>query len=250
MEWKKRWMGTLLAAFVVFGIPAAGFAAPPEETLETAAREAAVPADARTDAGVPDTSAAAEETAAPDVSVTGPDTVYAGKTIQLTAHVKQDVAGELKWEISSANALKARVDGNGAVTGISRGVLKVYATYTTAGGAVGKASHTISVKRAMTRFSIVSKENRNTLYKGGNGAAGFPWHTQLVLSNVWPQNASKSVRDVTWRSSDPRVATVVNGKVQVARGAGSRLGMAAITATDKGGGVMTFYRIKVTKAAS
>ncbi len=185
-----------------------------------------------------------------EMVIKGVDSVYVGKTADYTIGIKPaDAVYEVEWSIAESNAKKASIDEGGKLTAKAQGIIKVYAKVTTADGKVTTLSQKVSILKATTSFGLKSKENRTTLYKGGDGSTKYPWHTQLVLTNVKPSGASSSVKNMIWTSSNPKIATVENGKVKVAKGAGTKLGTVIITATDMGNpDSIATYAITVTKA--
>ncbi len=186
-------------------------------------------------------------------TIVGEESMYIGDTAQYKVEITPaDAMYEVEWLISESNASKASIDKDGVLTAKGQGILNVYANVKSADGTVTKVSKKIAIKKATTSFSLISKQGRTTLYKGGNGLAKYPWHTQLILTKVNPTGASSSVKDMNWRSSNPKIATVENGKVKVAQGGGTTsLGTVIITATDKGNpNSIATYTIEVVKAGS
>ncbi len=181
--------------------------------------------------------------------IVGEDGVYIGESSRFKVEVEPvGAAFETEWFIADSNAAKASIDAGGVLTAKGQGIIKVYAKITCANGEVITVSKKVSILKATTSFGLKSKENRTTLYKGGDGSTKYPWHTQLVLTNVKPSGASSSVKNMIWTSSNPKIATVENGKVKVAKGAGTKLGNVIITATDMGNpDSIATYAIKVTK---
>ena len=147
------------------------------------------------------------------VTVSGTNTVAAGKSIQLTAAVTPDDATIKAVEWRSRQPQTASVDKNGVVTGAARGNTVIEAVATDGSGVTG--TFNISVTQDVT--SIVFKQTDVTVATG---------RSARVYADVFPNNANN--RRVIWASSDDTIATVRDGAIT-----GRKAGMCVITCTSE-----------------
>ncbi len=165
--------------------------------------------------------------------IVGGSSAYIGRISNFRLNVQsEDPEYVYEFYLADSNKGKASITKGGRLTAKSRGNLKIYARLTDKNGTTITVSKPFAVKKATSSFMLKSKENRSVLYKGAGGAK--PWYTQLIIADAKPKDSSHSVRDMNWSSSDRKIATVMNGKVKIAQGAGSKLGTVTITAMDKG----------------
>ncbi len=146
--------------------------------------------------------------------------IYSGKTVTLKTTISPSAAGnkEITWK--SSNTGYATVDQNGKVTAKKAGIgHAVTITATAKDGSKVRASCKITIIRKVTKVRITANSSAVTVRK--------PLKLKAVIS---PSNAT--IRDVTWKSSNPKYATVdKNGKVTAKKqGIGHQV---TITATSK-----------------
>ena len=149
-----------------------------------------------------------------------------GETKNLTATIKPKNATnkDVKW--TSSNSKIARVTQSGKVTALQEGTVTI--TCTTIDGSL-KAKCT--VKCIIPVEGVELSAASVTLQKG---------KTRTLTATVSPKKAT--IKNVTWTSSDTKVATVdQNGKI-TAVGKGT----AVITCTTKNGGYKATCTVKVT----
>ncbi|MFQ6792500.1 MAG: Ig-like domain-containing protein [Thomasclavelia sp.] len=142
-------------------------------------------------------------------------TLEKNETIELKATVSPDDATidkTIKW--SSEDEKVAKVDQNGKVTAVDAGTTNIVAT--TSNGMKAKCSITVTSK--ITSVSL----NKTTAVIDQNG-------TITLTATINPANTTDS-KDISWSSSDPKVAKVEDGKVT-----GIAEGTATITATTVNG---------------
>jgi hypothetical protein len=157
------------------------------------------------------------------------DTLWAGDTYQLTANVEPWYANNssLTWE-SSDEAI-ATVDSTGMVTAISDGT--AFITVTTNEGGFATTCQINSKIEVVSVYGITIGDCPWTILQAGN--------THQLIANVAPENATD--RQVTWKSSDPEVASVDENGLVFALSQGS----VKITAITKDGGYTSFCNIGV-----
>lgn len=161
-----------------------------------------------------------------EVHVTGvkvnPETLSLniGDSKLLTTTVSPAKATNKQVIFSSSNFLVASVLPNGLVTGISAGTAVIVVS-TLDGGFT--ASCTVKVSEVVIEDVPVERVtlNKKTLSLGVG-------ETVLLIANIIPQNAT--IKTVTWSTSNPPVATVINGSVT-----GLRTGKANIIVTTDDG---------------
>ncbi len=160
-----------------------------------------------------------KEVAVTSVKISGANTVTVGSTIKLRATVSPSNASNKKVTWSSSNKSIATVDANGNVKGLKAGTVTI--TAKTANGKT--ATYKVTVKaKAVTTVSVTSVKI--------SGAKDLTVGDSLKLTaTVSPSNASN--KKVTWKSSNPSVATVdANGNVKALKA-----GTVTITVTTEDG---------------
>lgn len=154
-------------------------------------------------------------------------TIKVGETTTLKANVLPADVDDKTIVWSSENNDVASVTNEGIVTGHKAGTTKIIAT-TNANGL--KAECTVTVLQPVTGITI-DKLNISFANIG---------ETVQLTANVLPEDASN--KNITWASSDTKVAIVSNGKV-VCTGYGS----AVISAVSEDGGYMATCIITANK---
>ncbi len=171
----------------------------------------------------------------PNVKVTGVKlnkssaSIDKGKTITLTATVKPKNASNTKVTWKSSNTSIATVSSDGVVTAKKAGTATI--TATTKDGNK-KATCKVTVKEAKTvKVTGVSLNKTSASVEKGNSIT--------LKATIKPSNATN--KNVTWKSSDKRIATVdSNGKVK-----GVKKGTATITVTTKDGSKKATCKVTV-----
>ena len=144
-------------------------------------------------------------------------TMQVGKTQTLSVTVKPTNADIRNVIWTSSNTKVATVDSKGKVKAIGKGTATITATAADGSGKNAACKVTV-VKKIVTGVTIKCKANTVKVKK-----------TLTLTATVKPTNAD--IRDVTWTSSNTKVATVdSNGKV-----CGIKKGTVTITATAKDG---------------
>jgi uncharacterized protein YjdB len=166
------------------------------------------------------------------ITISGSKSVTATKSIKLTATANMKNATKtatitkgLTWK--SSNTKVATVDANGNVKGIAKGTVTITA-------ACGGKSATFKVTvNPATKVKSVKLNTTSTTLKVKK--------TYQLKATLNPTNATN--KNVTWKSSNTKVATVdANGKV-TAKAAGT----ATITVTTKDGSKTATCKITVKK---
>jgi uncharacterized protein YjdB len=142
--------------------------------------------------------------------------IYVGGTETLTETIAPADAANKSVTWSSGNSDVATVSTSGVVTGVSAGTVNI--TVTTEDG--GKTA-TCAVTVSNVAVSGVSLKTSTGLLVGG---------TETLSAIIAPANAT--IKNVTWSSSNPSVATVYNDGVVTGLSAGT----AVITVTTVDGG--------------
>ena len=144
-------------------------------------------------------------------------TMQVGKTeiLKVTVKPTNAVIKNVIW--TSSNTKVATVDSKGKVKAIGKGTATITATAADGSGENAACKVTV-VKKIVTGVTIKCKANTVKVKK-----------TLTLTATVQPTNAD--IKDVTWKSSNTKVATVdSNGKV-----CGIKKGTVTITATAKDG---------------
>ena len=144
-------------------------------------------------------------------------TMQVGKTQTLSVTVKPTNADIRNVIWTSSNTKVATVDSKGKVKAIGKGTATITATAADGSGKNAACKVTV-LKKIVTGVTIKSKANTVKVKQ-----------TLTLTATVKPTNAD--IVDVTWKSSNTKVATVdSNGKVR-----GIKKGTVTITATAKDG---------------
>ena len=122
--------------------------------------------------------------------------VEAGKTVQLTATITPDNASIKECDWTSSDETVATVDTNGLVTALKAGKTTIKAT--TKDGTNKSAECTVTVTAAKVAVTGVTLDKTSVSLEEGA--------VQKLTATVAPTNAT--VKDVTWSSNTPAVATV------------------------------------------
>ena len=169
------------------------------------------------------------------VSVTGVKldkaelTLKEGESAALTATVEPVGATNKKVSWSSNNASVATVDAEGKVTAVSSGEAAIIVT-TEDGGHTATCTVTV-LKRAT---GVTLDKTSITIVKGG---------TAKLTATVTPYSAAD--KNVTWKSSDEKIATVdESGNVF-----GVGFGTTSVTVTTEDGGFSAACEVRVTLAS-
>ena len=141
-------------------------------------------------------------------------------TLQLTATVMPEDAGDRTVTWSSADSGIARVDGAGLVTAVSVGTTTITATTGDGTGLTASCTVTVTPK---TVQSITISEEALTLEVD---------ETAVLTATVHPQDADDA--GVTWHSNNSGVATVDDGEITAVAP-----GTAVITVTSNDGSNIT-----------
>lgn len=151
--------------------------------------------------------------------------IGASKTLGVTVYPTNSTDKRVTW--TSSNPKVATVSSNGTVKGVSAGKAVITAK-AAIGGVEGKC--TVTVIKPTTGVTLSKKSA--TIAVGGN---------VTLKATVSPADAS--VKTVTWKSSDKKVATVKKGVVT-----GVSAGTVTITATTKNGNKKATCTVKVKPA--
>ena len=163
------------------------------------------------------------------INISGTNTVLKGKTVKLSAKVSPSGASQsVTWKTS--NKKIATVSSKGIVTGKKTGQVKITAT-STANKKI-QASITITVVgNKAKKVTVTAPSDTLTLSK----------KTMSLSAKAEPVDAAQ---EFTWKSSNPKVATVDNNGVVTALTAGT----VKITATAKDGSKKkSTIKIKIIK---
>ncbi len=136
----------------------------------------------------------------------GSVTVSEGKTAQVTATVYPADATiqEIEWSSSDPNV--ATVDYSGQITGVSKGICKIFATSADGNNIIGVCR--VTVKETVPATGIVINSKNITM---------LPGQTRALTARIKP---SRSTEGVYWVSGDTSIATVSADGVVTARGQG------------------------------
>ena len=133
---------------------------------------------------------------------------------------------------SSSDATIASVDKNGVVTGIAIGTATI--TVTTEDGGYTADCVVSVVKKDVTPVTGVKLDKTSASLKVGESLA--------LIATVIPDDATN--KNVSWSSSNSKVATVINGVVKAVAD-----GKATITVTTEDGGYTSTCEVTVTTPA-
>lgn len=110
---------------------------------------------------------------------------------------REDVSSQCTWKSSDEKIAKV---SNGVIEGISEGIAEITATYKERSATVSLAVGEDRVITIGDNISIVQKDNIKTVEKGKN--------LQLDIEGVESLTNAVKNEDVTWSSSDEKIATV------------------------------------------
>ncbi|MBR7005428.1 MAG: Ig domain-containing protein, partial [Candidatus Methanomethylophilaceae archaeon] len=158
--------------------------------------------------------------------------VYVGETVTLIASVIPADATNQNVSWSSSDATIASVDKNGVVTGIAIGTATI--TVTTEDGGYTADCVVSVVKKDVTPVTGVKLDKTSASLKVGESLA--------LTATVIPDDATN--KNVSWSSSNSKVATVINGVVKAVAD-----GKATITVTTEDGGYTSTCEVTVTTPA-
>lgn len=133
-------------------------------------------------------------------------TVSEGKTARVTATVYPADASIQDIEWSSSDPTVATVDYNGEITGITKGICKIFATSSDGNNIVGVCRVTVKETVPATGITINSKN-----------ITMLPGQTRGLSARIKP---ARSTEGIYWVSGDTSVATVSADGVVTARGQG------------------------------
>ena len=145
---------------------------------------------------------------------------------------REDVSSQCTWKSSDE---KIAIVSNGVIEGISEGRAEITATYKERSAKVSLAVGENRVITTGDNISIVQKDNKKTVEKGKN--------LQLDIKGVESLTNAVKNEDVTWSSSDEKIATVdksglvtaiANGNVTIKAEYMSYSSTYDITVTDDG----------------
>ena len=154
------------------------------------------------------------------------------KTLSLTATVNPSNATNKNVTWKSSNTKVATVDSNGKVKGIAKGSATITVT-TKDGSKTATCKVTVKDPAIIKVTSVKLNKTSQTIEKGS---------TVSLTATVNPSNATN--KNVTWKSSNTKVATVdSNGKVK-----GIAKGSATITVTTKDGSKTATCKIEVLQS--
>ena len=167
------------------------------------------------------------------ISLSGGNTVYLNKTLQLTVGYTPATTNVKNVTFSSSNEQYATVDNTGLVTAVAAGTTTITATAETANGGSTSAQVQVTVsKKAVTGVTLTPTEL--SLKEGATGN---------LTAVVSPSDATYT--GVNWSSSDTSVATVANGVVTA-----KKAGSATITVTTVDENKSATCDVTVTAKAS
>jgi len=157
-------------------------------------------------------------------------TLYLGSTLQLTATVNPDKARikDVTW--SSSDPAIATVNEKGVVTPHTEGVTVITVTSVEGGKT---ATCTVTVSRVLVTGITLNKTSITV----------SPGKATYLTATLAPANCT--IKTIEWSSSDPSVATVVDGRVE-----GIALGTAVITAKAVDGGLTAQCTVTVKEAST
>lgn len=154
-------------------------------------------------------------------------TLFTGETFKLTPTIAPENVENAGVVWTSSNNSIAKVSNTGVVTAIARGTVTI--TCSAEDGLGAKATCRITVNQLVTSIKLSSSSI--TMFKG---------KTARVTAIVVPSNANN--RNVTWTSSNTKVATVSGGTINAVSN-----GTAIITCTaNDGSGIKATCKVTVT----
>ncbi len=149
----------------------------------------------------------------PTVAVTGIEitnsisSINVGDTLTLSAKITPSNASDksVKWKSSDTSI--ATISSNGTIKGIKSGSVKITAT-SSSNSKVSAYKNIIVRKKEVKITSITLNASDITINKGS---------TYKLVATITPSNATN--KTITWRSTNPKAADVVDGAV-IAKAAG------------------------------
>ncbi len=152
-------------------------------------------------------------------------TVYSGDSFDLVATLAPADADNLEVEWSSSDDTVARVNAKGGVTALKGGVATIIATSVDSGKT---AECKVTVRQSPEEITL----NKQTLTLNVNTSA-------VLTATVLPENTFN--KNITWSSSDEKVATVdADGKVT-----SHKVGECKVIATSSDGKVTAECKVRV-----
>lgn len=135
-------------------------------------------------------------------------TLEVGKTLNLKATVEPWNASNTSVTWTSSNTKVAKVSANGKVTAVGKGTAKI--TARSKDGTNIKATAVITVKGKTVKATSIKLSKTSVVLK--------PKTSTTLKATISPSKATN--KSVEWISSNPKVATVKNGKI-VAKSVGT-----------------------------
>ena len=145
------------------------------------------------------------------LTITGPELIRARSSVQLKLEA-DPVGSEAAGVVWSTNNKRAKVDKQGKVTLVSSIPSGTVVTVTARDKLTGTvvATHSMQVYTAPTRLNITS-----------GGGTAIPWEGSVKTVQLHALSSDGSRVALTWRSSDPSVATVDQNGLVTFHSAGS-----------------------------
>lgn len=148
-----------------------------------------------------------------------------GKTLQLVSQIVPANACVKTYSYSSTNALVATVSQTGLVTAASTGTVSISVSYND-GFSIKSASSIITVtKDCSGAITLALNKDTTQIVKGQN---------ETLTTTITPVSICTTGKNVTWKSTSPSVASVVNGVVTALS-----VGQAQIIASTDGTGILS-----------
>ena len=145
-------------------------------------------------------------------------TLYDTQTYQLKATVKPTTASDKSVTWKSSNTAVAKVSASGKITAVKSGTATITCTTKDTGKT---ATCKVTVKKRTAVTSVSLNKTKATVYSG---------KTLQLAATVSPSKAT--IKDVTWKSSNTKVATVsASGKVTAKKNGTAKI--TAVTADGK-----------------
>lgn len=152
--------------------------------------------------------------------------LYKGRTYQLTATVSPSNATFKDVTYTSSNTKVLTVDKNGLVTGVGKGTAYVLCRSNDNKAVSAKCNFNVCIKTTGVKLSL-------------EACSIYRTRSYQLKATVLPSDAS--FKDVTWSTSDKKIATVSSDGVVK----GIRAGYATITCKTVNGGYTAQCRVKV-----
>ena len=166
------------------------------------------------------------------VTISGKNGVQVGKTITLKAVIKPSTATNQKVTWKSSDKSIATVSSKGVVKGIKKGTVTI--TATAKDGSKKKGTYKITVTKTSTKKTETKKQEITnkipvTSVKISGSSNIKVGKTTTLKVTILPTNATN--KNVTWKTSDSKIATVSSKGVVK----GIKTGKVTITAIAKDG---------------